>query len=523
MKKALVIFISLLSSQSFCHAQNNKDKDDPLANLGASYENFNAYARKEYEDFRDQANQEYAEFLRKGWKKFEAKKKKPAPKEPITVPPQQVSPEKKSQPLKTEAFFLFKLFSSKKKSKTPEPVAPIPEVKPEEQNVEKPADAKKEIAVENPKPAPVQQYREFSFYGTEGKVRFNDSQKYKFTTCNNNEVADMWTRCSKHDYNNTIIDCLKLRDEHHLCDFAYIEMLRCLGDTIFGKDTNESEFFTAYIYCQSGYQVRIGRSNDKLYLLYGSEHHIYDKNYYFLDQKSFFLLTGNPSSMSICDMPFKGEKPLDLCMDKSQDLKYEKADERTYRSTKYPDLQVTVSVNKNLIKFYNDYPTSMIDDNFLTRWAMYANTPLDESVKQSLYPQLKSHLAGKDELEQVSMLLDLVQNGFTYEYDDKVWGGDRAFFAEETLYYPYQDCEDRSILFSRLVRDLVGLKVVLVFYPAPNAHLSTAVCFNKEVPGDYYIVNNKHFTACDPTYFDAPVGMQMDIVDTQHAQVILLE
>jgi hypothetical protein len=65
--------------------------------------------------------------------------------------------------------------------------------------------------------------------------------------------------------------------------------------------------------------------------------------------------------------------------------------------------------------------------------------------------------------------------------------------------------------------------VVLVFYPAPNAHLSTAVCFNKEVPGDYYIVNNKHFTACDPTYFDAPVGMQMDIVDTQHAQVILLE
>lgn len=34
-----------------------------------------------------------------------------------------------------------------------------------------------------------------------------------------------------------------------------------------------------------------------------------------------------------------------------------------------------------------------------------------------------------------------------YEYDNKVWGHDRALFAEETLYYPYCDSEDRSIVF----------------------------------------------------------------------------
>lgn len=57
------------------------------------------------------------------------------------------------------------------------------------------------------------------------------------------------------------------------------------------------------------------------------------------------------------------------------------------------------------------------------------------------------------------MILNWVQTGSEYEYDDKVWRHDRAFFAEETLYYPYCDCEDRSILFSRFVRDLLGLDV----------------------------------------------------------------
>jgi len=92
-----------------------------------------------------------------------------------------------------------------------------------------------------------------------------------------------------------------------------------------------------------------------------------------------------------------------------------------------------------------------------------------------------------------SWLLYWVQTAFVYEYDDKVWGHDRAFFAEESLSYPYCDCEDRSILFSRLVRDLLGLDVILVFYPG---HLATAVAFTDNVDGDYIELNGKHYIIC---------------------------
>ena len=72
----------------------------------------------------------------------------------------------------------------------------------------------------------------------------------------------------------------------------------------------------------------------------------------------------------------------------------------------------------------------------MTRWAMYAQTPLNATTREELYKQLASLVAGKDELEAANMLLNFVQMGFTYKYDEEVWGEDRAFFAEESLADP---------------------------------------------------------------------------------------
>ena len=117
-------------------------------------------------------------------------------------------------------------------------------------------------------------------------------------------------------------------------------------------------------------------------------------------------------------------------------------------------------------------------------------------------------------------LLNWVQTAFVYEYDDKVWGDDRAFFPEETLYYPYCDCEDRSILLSRLVRDLLGLKAMLIYYPG---HLAMAVGFTQDVKGDYILLQGKKYVVCDPTYIGALVGVTMEGMDNETAKVILLD
>jgi hypothetical protein len=109
-----------------------------------------------------------------------------------------------------------------------------------------------------------------------------------------------------------------------------------------------------------------------------------------------------------------------------------------------------------------------------------------------------------------------------------MWGHDRAFFAEETLFYPYSDCEDHAILFSRLVRDLLHLPVVLVYYssPASPPHLATGVKFSEPLKGDnqdrLVMQSGDTFYICDPTNYVPKPGVTMREMKNNRAQVILL-
>lgn len=114
----------------------------------------------------------------------------------------------------------------------------------------------------------------------------------------------------------------------------------------------------------------------------------------------------------------------------------------------------------------------------------------------------------------------LPAQGFPYKTDEAQFGIERTLFAEEMYYYPYSDCEDRSILFARLVKDLLGLDVVLLYYPA---HIAAAVCFKGEVKGDYMQLGNKRYVICDATYIGAGVGEAMPDLKRTPAQVVRID
>jgi len=75
------------------------------------------------------------------------------------------------------------------------------------------------------------------------------------------------------------------------------------------------------------------------------------------------------------------------------------------------------------------------------------------------------------------------------------------------LYFPYNDCEDRAILFAWLVRELTGLKVVGLLYPG---HMTTGVAI-KQVKTDYSSIDfqGNRYVIADPTYIGASVGTAM--------------
>lgn len=472
-----------------------------------AYEDFKEKTHKGYSDFRDKANKEYAEFMRNAW---ENHKTLPAQPKPIEkeVPPVVIKDEDKKRPIEDTPVIIEEEINIPAPTPQPKPISPI---------LEKDG---------------VDDRLSFALYGTKMSVRLVASQKIKLTKLGINEIAKTWELLSSDDYNNVIRDCLELRIKHQLCDWAYLRLLDKLSSSFLGEGTNEAELFKAFLYCQSGYQMKLAIANNHLYMLYASQHFMFDKPCWKIDDTFYYADNCDAEQIQICKASFPHEQPMSLYVPKEQNLAPIKSANRTLQSEDVDWLRVDVSENENIIKFCDEYPSSCIGDNFMTRWAMYANMPLTNSTKEQLYPQFKAFFdAVKRSFEEdgtdmrnyapacVDLICHWIQTAFVYEYDDKVWGGDRAFFADETLYYPYCDCEDRSILLTRMVRDLLGLKCALVYYPG---HLATAIAIGEDVKGDFIRINGIKFLVCDPTYIGAPIGMTMPGMDNQSAKVIVL-
>ena len=355
----------------------------------------------------------------------------------------------------------------------------------------------------------------FVFFGNELSVHLDETKRFNIGEINPNRIADILLYLSGLTYDNLVCDCLALRDNHQLCDWAYLLMLKGITDQFCGADTNESALLLGYLYYQSGYKIRFASDdNDHLYLLVASNDVIYDKPSYVINGEKFYPVHDVDVALNICTAKFPKESNLSLRIDKAIEFDKMATEVRTITSERFPDLHIDVAVNKNLIDFYNEYPSSYTNNDIYTFWAIYADTPMNEDVKTQIYPALREYIKGKSEAEAVGSLLNLVQTGLEYKLDKEVWGvEDRAFFAEETLFYPYCDCEDRAILLTRLVRDLLGLECVLIYYPG---HMACAVHFSEPVDGDYYTYGEKDFTVCDPTYIGAPIGRQMpDFADME--------
>lgn len=459
----------------------------------AQYEKFSKHAKAEYEDYRAQCNAEYVKFLERAWKEYKVLPSIPRPKDEV-VPPT-IMPRQDKNKKQAKEILIENVVSPILSLPQPKPISPIYENdKVEEKNFS------------------------FSYMGTTCEVRLPKDLNIRMSGCESCMIATIWKQLATNAMDNTIRDFLALRLKMQLCDWAYLNLIDTFAKAFCGHG-NEAVIMAAFIYSQSGYKMRLGRDCEKLYLLYGSKHGIYEKGYIVIEGINYYPLDDKVERMEISDFSFPQEQSMSLYIENAQKFTIRPSSIRKLASEQYHDVAIDSQVNLNLIQFYNTYPSSEVNGNFMTCWKMYADTPMDESVSQMLYPDIKNKIEGLSDVQAVNQILNWVQTAFQYEYDDKVWGHDRAFFAEETLYYPYCDCEDRAILFTRLVRDLLGLKCILVYYPG---HLASAVCLKQQVNGDYISLDGDVYTICDPTYIGAPVGITMPEMDNRSAKVIKL-
>ena len=511
MKRLTLLGLALLFA-TVLHAQVEDDwlnqMKDEQNDAFKEFEQFAQQAYQDYENFRKQANAEYAKFMAVAWKWFDVKAAEEPPVKPKPVAPMVDDTEPILTPVPVPN-------PDDPQSDAPQPDAPQPETKPTMEPIRIPdpisppqlPKQESDQKIKRPQPIepiemsaiPMTAAQNVFLYGSAFAMHLEPEQPLKLADASEKSVAAMWKQLSDSRYDHIIAECLQQRDKRNLCDWAYVKFTQQVAEKQFGAGTNEAVVMQMYLLTQSGYKMRIGRDeSDRLALLIGSEEQIFKYKYVKMDGTKFYFMdkSFNQRGLSIFDHAFPKEKSLSLALTQP-DLQVNATEKRTVASKRYPNVSVTVQTNQNLIDFYNDYPIS-------AKWNYYSMASLSNVMKEALYPTLRKAIEGKTKLEAANILLNFVQTGLEYKTDDQQFGYERPLYPDESFYYPYCDCEDRSILFSCLIRELLGLEIVLLDYPT---HIATAIYFEEEVKGDYFEMDGKRYIISDPTYINAQVGM----------------
>ena len=312
-------------------------------------------------------------------------------------------------------------------------------------------------------------------------------------------VADGYEALCRSNYKPLIANCQQAQKDFRLNDWGVFLFVKTAAEALC-NDENSCIVMQQFLLNELGYRAKMARRGDRnqLLLFVATDCMVYGHPYFTKEGLNYYNINGTEAcTFYMCNQDSKKAKtPVAMRLNNVPALNNGVVSRQ--RTNKAGNVSVNVNVPKALMDFYASMPQC--------DYGVYAKAPVVGSLAQEVLGTLRPLVQGKSEIDAANLLLNFVQTGFKYATDEEQFGFEKPFFVEELFYYPACDCEDRSVLFGWLVRELLGLDVVYLDYPN---HIATAVQFKGEVKGDFLTVDGKRYTVCDPTYIGASIGMTM--------------
>lgn len=448
-----------------------------------------------FQEYKDKRDKEFTAFLKAQWQEIDLLKGvelDPAPK-PVVMPVAMPQPVKIPEPAPAV--------------KMPEATTPpLPESKPEPVVIQAlPAPTVKPVPM--PAPAAVRKGQKLSISYLGGSYTFYYDPKLKADIrqkIDEHAVSDFWSALSLADYDDLVAQINKTSDTLQLNDWAHALLVHELARAIYPGSDSSQALFTWFMLAKDGYQARIAYNDREVFLLVPSQQPLYAVPYFTFEQLRYYAVRFDGKAQNLgqvytYDGNYPGaNKALNMQLNNealsngkaiSRELSFE------FEGRRY---QIQAAYDNERIRFMNTYPQLDLE------W--YFKGWVSSVASSALQRQLSDYMKDMDEQQAVNFLLRFVQTALQYKTDEVQFGKENYLFPEETLHYPYSDCEDRSILFAWLVHSLLGMEVVGLDYPG---HVATAVLFKGSVAGDAIMHNGKRYVVADPTYINATAGMSM--------------
>jgi hypothetical protein len=458
--------------------------------------------KKEFQEFKEKQDREFADFLKSQWRDFDTfqgkvRIKEPKPKlVPVAVVPTPTPIKPAAKPAKP----------------TPEPVKPAPDVKPAPVAPVVVAPILKPVPPPPPPPQPkpvplAADILELAFYGNAVSFPFDPQwKKYRLPGGAKPEaMSAFWATMSGSKYEPTVEAMNQTRNDLKLDDWGHVALWRDVVQSLQPDRRAEQNLLLWYFLVKSGYDVRLGYAGNDVHLFVAVRQQVFSTKYTAVGKQTYYAILAPDLGKSIgafytyeASYPVK-LKALDLNAASTGFTKTVAAQRELAFEYKGRTVKFSVPYDRRLVQYMSSYPQS--------EFALYFSTDGSPLLRQALLAELKKYTATMSEDEAANFLLTFVQKSFAYKTDEDQFGYEKYFFVEESLHFPYSDCEDRSVLFAWLVHELLGMKAVGLLYPG---HMTTAIALKQPKPGAATIEHQgQRYVIADPTYIGASVGMSM--------------
>lgn len=467
--RIISLIIALTGLSVISYAQN----DD-------SFIDFYRQRSREFKDWRSKANAEFSEYLAAAWQEFLVQRGKEDPIGPVADEPVFYSPEDSVAAAHPHGI------PSGWYNAVPAFMAPVPAVGAEYSGGNT---------------------VDIDFFGLKGQIPFAADMRLPRTVASEQEVAKGWKVLSDSDFMPTVEAFQAMQERYSMSDWALYTAIKKYTDAVYIEEyANEKVLTQMFLLSQMKYKARIGSSGGSLILLLPFTEPIYQMSYISDGNEDFYIfsysrLNSQDPLYTFAEDFSAADRTLDLVIEKQMTVS-----EDFYQLKELPEWtaffgeDVKVPVSIPCVRFTLDYPQS----DLLT----YHKSAVDRELKKAVFTQVKYKILkdGMNPKDAVSFVLGLIQKGFGYKTDYEMFGRAKPLFIEESFYYGSNNCKDRVLIFSWIVRDLLGLDVAMFCY---KGHVACGVVIPGDVVGDSYVYNGKRYVMCDPTYIGAPVGATM--------------
>ena len=325
------------------------------------------------------------------------------------------------------------------------------------------------------------------------------------------DAARFWEAMSTTRYGPTVRKVDDLCKVLELDDWGRVMLWQALARAMQPDSAGNQLMLVWFFLIRSGFDVRLGYSGNDVVVMPAVKQVVFATTYIEVAQVRYYALltqqgARNVARVSTYDRRYPGDlRPLDI---RAASTKFSTSvPEARLLSfeTRGKRVDVAVEFDRQLVAYLGRFPQLDLDLYFASEPGLVAS--------RSLLRGLRPHIEHLDEESAVNFLLAFVQKAFAYQTDEEQFGYEKYFFADEVLYFPYADCEDRAVLFSWLVRELLSLQTVGLHY---TGHVTTAIAMRSSRPEWKTVeVSGKRFVIADPTYVNASVGMAMPSYERQ--------